>query len=281
MDDKTKEFIKNYAGYLGVGIICLVYVATAVISMGKTDKTFGEIIAEGAASFIVGFVITRLFDVQGLMEGKREPLTVRTLEEHARTVERVEPHLDRLDEWCECENNAAAKTVRVRMLAASGMKYSDYYDDKGEPKPFVYERSKDRTERRERKRKRRAFQRSLRIKLTRLTASLLTGEGEQREDVNYLGQTERDYERSVAIKDAVSKLFLAAVFGYYGVDMVANFSYAVLIWRALQVVSYVCMGILKMYRSRNYILEGYCARVNKKTGYLKKFEIDVNKGELR
>ena len=95
--------------------------------------------------------------------------------------------------------------------------------------------------------------------------------------MNYLGQTERDYERSVAIKDAVSKLFLAAVFGYYGVDMVANFSYAVLIWRALQVVSYVCMGILKMYRSRNYILEGYCARVNKKTGYLKKFEIDVVK----
>lgn len=279
MDDRTKDFIKNNAGYLAVGLICIVYVLTAVVAMGKTGKSAGAIIAESALAFIVGFVITRLFDVQGIIEGKRDSITVRTLEEHARTVERIEPHLDKLDGWCESENLAAAKTVRVRMLAASGMKYSDYYDSEGAPKPFVFKERETKAEKKDERKRYRVFCRSLHLKLTRLSAGILTGEGEQHEDVNYLGQTERDYERAGAIKDILSKLLLAVVFGYYGVDMISDFSYAELIWRAVQVASYVCIGILKMNRSRRFILEGYCARVNKKTGYLKKFEIDVKKGD--
>ena len=228
-----------------------------------------------------------LFDIQGIMDGKKDDLVVSTLEDHSRTVERIEPYLDRLDGWCEGENAKARKTVRTRMLAAAGMKYSDYFE-KDEPLPFEFSKRENEAKgflifkrrtpaEKEERRRHRTFLRALNVKLTRLSSGLLTSEGAERCDVNYLGQTEREYERTGAIKDIASKLILAMVFGYYGVDMVANFSYALLIWRALQVVSYICMGILKMNKSRKFIVEEWRGRIVKKIGYLKKFEIDVKK----
>ena len=279
MDEKTKDFLKNYAGYLAVALISFIYIATSVITMGKTGKSIGTIIAEGSASFLVGFVITRLFDVQGIMDGKRDKSVLETVEEHANVVESIEPHLDKLDAWCEKENAKARKTARTRMLAASGMKYSDYFEE-DEPLPFTFATGLEKTARRDERRRHRTFLRALNVKLTQLSSGLLMSESREQRDVNYLGPTEDEYERRGAIKDVISKLMLAIVFGYYGVDLVANFSYALLIWRALQVVSYVCMGILKMNKSRRFILEEYRGRIIKKIGYLKKFEIDIKNGGI-
>ena len=69
MNDKLRDFFRNYAGYLAVSLVCIAYIATAFVTIEQSGKNVGQIIADGVMSFLMGILINRIFDTQGLMTG--------------------------------------------------------------------------------------------------------------------------------------------------------------------------------------------------------------------
>lgn len=278
MGEKARDFLKKNIGYMIVGLLSAIYIATSVITMGKTGKTFGEIMADGAVVLFLGVFINRIFDLQGMMNGEREERVQDTIRMHGEAVVRVSPYLDRLDGWCDEKNAKALKMQRTKILAGEGMRYDDYFDDKGGAKTFVVnkDRLKDKYLRGDEIKRLRCYRKALRLKLTPLTASGLTSEGGKKQDPYYLGRTKSQYERGATISDVVTKVIIACLFGYYGAELVQDFSYADLIWKALQIGIFFITGVIKMYQSYMFIVDEYRGRIIKKIDNLQKFENHIN-----
>ena len=282
MGEKARDFLKKNIGYMGVGLVSAIYIATSVITMGKTGKTFGEIMAVGAVVLFLGVFVNRIFDLQGMMNGDREERVQETIRLHGEAVVRVSPYLDRLDKWCEEKNEEALKMQRTKILASEGMRYDDYFDEKGGAKLFVVnkDRLKDKFLRGDEIKRLRCFRKALRLKLTPLTASGLTSEGGKKQDPYYLGRTKSQYERGATISDVITKVIIACLFGYYGAELVQDFSYADLIWKALQIGIFFITGVIKMYQSYMFVVDEYRGRIDKKIDNLQKFENYINSEKI-
>jgi hypothetical protein len=68
-----------------------------------------------------------------------------------------------------------------------------------------------------------------------------------------------------------TKAILAFIFGYYGLTLLQNFSWAGLLWTVLQLAIFLLMGALKMEQSNIYVVDEYRSRITKKTSILKMF----------
>lgn len=276
---KLKEILTQNIGYIAVGLVALIFMLTAFLEMGKTGKTIGEIITDGAVFFLLGCIINRMLDIQGLSEGERDERVVKTLKLHGETVERITPHIEELDDWCDEKNKAALKMQRKKILACECLQYSDFFDDDGIAKPFKFnkENMDNKLLQAEEERKYRCYQKAVKLKLTPLTSGDLTSEGGRADDPNYLGRTKIQYETQTRTWDVIMRLGSAAVFGYYTVDLIENFSYATIIWRALQLAMLLLMGAIRRQMSYNFMTDEYRSRIIKKIDNMQKFENDMNK----
>lgn len=271
---EIKNFVYQNIGYITVGLVSAVFMATAFIEMGVTGKSVGEIISESALMFFLGVFINYILDIQGIINGERDERVIKTLELHGQTVERISPFIERLDAWCAKQNEEALVLQRTKLLASGGLKYSECFDTEGSVLPLTVDREKlrNRYKREGEVRRIRAYRRAVRLKLTPLCPSELTSEGGRSTDPFYMGRTKAQYERETSIKDILSKLACAVILGYFGVELISDFDVAALIWRGVQVATLLVMGILKMLKSQMYMTDEYRGRVIKKIDHLQKFE---------
>jgi hypothetical protein len=149
-----------------------------------------------------------------------------------------------------------------------GLRYVDCFDSEGVPILQDFTRDAPAVQ----KRKKCALRRATRLKLSKVSATVLTSNGEQFEDPYYLGESKSQYERRTNVKDVVSKLLVAVVFGYFGVSFIDGFQWSELIWRCLQVAILLAMGTVKMTRSRLFVVDTYRSSIVKKINYLQMFE---------
>ena len=274
-----KKGITQNLGYIAVALVCLIFMLTAFLEMGKTGKTIGEIITDSAVFFFLGCLVTRMLDLQGLSEGERDERVIKTLELHGATVDRISPYIEELDLWCDKKNRETMKMQRSKILACECMRYGDCFEADGIAKPFVFneDNAKNKHLRRAENRRYRCYLKAVHLKLTPLTASDLTSEGGRAEDPNYLGRTKAQYESQTKTWDIVMRLGCAFVFGYYAVDILQDFSYANIIWRALQVAMLLLMGSIRRNMSYSFMTDEYRARIIKKIDQMQKFQNDMKK----
>lgn len=274
-----KKVITQNLGYIAVALVCLIFMLTAFLEMGQTGKTIGEIITDGAVFFFLGCLVTRMLDLQGLSEGERDEKVIRTLELHGQTVDSISSHIEDLDAWCDEKNDAALKMQRKKILARECLRYDDCFGEDGIAKQFKFNESnmKNKLLAREEKRRYRCYIKAVRLKLTPLSASDLTSEGGRADDPNYLGRTKAQYESQTRTWDVFMRLGTAVVFGYYTVDLLQDFSYANIIWRALQVSMLLLMGSIRRNMSYSFMTDEYRSRIIKKIDYMQKFRNDMKK----
>lgn len=273
MNEKIRDFFKQNIGYFIVALVSIVYIATAFITVDETGKTIGEIIADTAVVFFLGLFINRVFDLQGMMNGDRDERVQMAIVTHGETVVKISPYIDRLDEWCKLKNEENLKVQRTRVLASEGMRYEDYFDEDGSAKDFKpdEEKLKNKTLRKTEKARIRCFKKALHLKLTPITAGALTSEGGKKQDPYNFGRTKGQYETQTSVKDIITKICIAGIFGYYGVRLIQDFNYATLIWNGLQVAIFLIMGCIKMYNSFMFVTGEYRTRIVNKTNNLEMF----------
>lgn len=298
---KIKEYVMRNVGMLGVVLLSLGYTATALITISRTQKTVAQIIVDGATFLLLGVLLTRLFSLQGIMNGERDVRVVKTATLHGQMVEQTEPFIDQLDAWCEMKNAQALKMQRTHILLRNGMKYEHYFNEEGitlgfEAQPFVEpgmpqvpeslsgkereiwiarEKKKIDLARAKHEKQEAArfhfYEVALRIKLTPLSACALTGEMVKREDPFFFGRSKREYELTSGRQDLFLKILAAVVFGFFSVELLENFSMADLAWKLLQVAMAVAMGLVQMYQSQIYVTEEYRGAIIQKIDHLQMF----------
>ena len=273
MNEKIRDFFKQNIGYFIVALVSIVYIATAFITVDETGKTIGEIIADTAVVFFLGLFINRVFDLQGMMNGDRDEWVQMAIVTHGETVVKISPYIDRLDEWCKLKNEENLKVQRTRVLASEGMRYEDYFNEDGSAKDFKpdEEKLKNKTLRKTEKARIRCFKKALHLKLTPITAGALTSEGGKKQDPYNFGRTKGQYETQTSVRDIITKICIAGIFGYYGVRLIQDFNYATLIWNGLQVAIFLIMGCIKMYNSFMFVTGEYRTRIVNKTNNLEMF----------
>lgn len=273
MNEKFKSFLKGIAGDVVVVALSLIYTLTAVITMEASGKTLWQIIADGIIVFLMGFFMNRAFEHRGIEDGDAVESVRLASEKHASVVNDVIPYVDKLEDWCDRKNRDALMHGRERILAESCLKYSDFFDEDGMTREFVVDEEKLRNRylRKLEILRIKSFHKAISFKITPLTASTLLSEGGRDGDPYYLGRSKAEYARQSSRKDAIIKIVLAVVFGYYGVRLVTDFSVANLIWKVFQVVVFLMMGTLKKDNAYSYVTVEYLGRINKKTIHLQAF----------
>lgn len=278
MGDKIRVFMQRYMGYLAIVLVSAVYIAAAFIQIDETGKSVARIIADGAIVFLFGTFITQIFDAQGLMNGERDETFRASQKLHGETVVKISPYLDKLEHWCTDKNRENMKLQRTRILSEEGLLYDDYFREDGSVIPsdmtdVSAEKLKKKrfSEKIDAVRKCKCVSRAVRLKLTPLTAGELTSESSKAQDPYNFGRTKAQYRRQVSFGDLISRSGTAIIFGYYSASLIQDFSYAALIWNALQVAIFILVGVTRMNNSYLFITSEYRGRIVKKINILEMF----------
>lgn len=279
--EKIKDAFRSNFGYIAVVLVSVAYIATSFLTITESGKTIPRIIADGVLAFIVGVLINRMFETQGIINGDADDRVKTAVTRHASMVETVAPNLDELDDWCEKKNTEALARARRTYLSRNGMRYKDYFGADGLPLDFIPQPCQSSKEKKAEYLRRKHFEHAVNIRLTKLSAGLLISDTGDPNDPYFLGRSKKEYGEQSARKDVVSKIVLAFLFGYYGVALLQSFSVANLIWTILQLSVFLLMGALKMEQSYLYVTDEYRSRVNKKTDILIMFNVCLKKGEKK
>ena len=271
MNEKLRNELRTNVFFAVVGIICLVYLVRGFVTVVEKGKTVWEILADGALSAGVGFLVSKLLSLQGLAKGACHPQVVATTRLHADTVESVADRIDRLDRWCELKNEENLRVGRSKVLATAGLSYEEYLVDcytlyhAGEAVTVGYEGLPPA--------KRRAVRRARRLRLTPLTAGALTSDCVHTADPYDFGPDKRRYERRRDLAQVASKVACGLLFGYFGVQLLTDFGWEGLIWTAIQVAAFVAMGCVSYLRAYYFVVDYDRHRVIRKIDNLQKFKV--------
>ncbi|MBR2983950.1 MAG: hypothetical protein IKC60_00405, partial [Clostridia bacterium] len=129
--------------------------------------------------------------------------------------------------------------------------------------------------------KKRALKKASKLKITPLLTSSLTGDESDPGDPLALGATKKGFMAKSDSKRLFSKLATGLLFGYYGVQAITDFSWAQLIWTAIQTVMFLVMGVSSYMQSYFFMTDNYRNRIIRKMDYLQMFKnmISKEKGE--
>lgn len=263
------ESLYKNAGYYCVGLISLIYIAGSLILISKTGKSIYEIIGTGFISMVVGSLINGSLRSVGVRRGEENEKMIEAQKNHAEVLCQVSPHLDKLEEFCDNENKNAIKKIRIKILAAVGLKYNDCFDENGVCKELLL--TQDRKNRRKNRKIMRAYRKAVNLKIKELTVDTLTFDGGSSDNPFDFGKSKREFSKSKNATDIITRVIMAVIFGYFGVTLVSEINFATVIWNALQIVMYITSGVVGMYSTYMWIVEDYRQGILKKIEYLKRF----------
>lgn len=269
--EKTKDTLKLNAFWIVVAAVCCVYMARGFVTIVETGKTVGEILADGALSACFGFLISKLLSLQGLAKGEMNEQVRMTKALHGSTVESVSKHIDKLDEWCALKNEEARRSMQIKLLAAAGVSYSEWVAGSYTVRENGVVKQVDAGALP--RDKRRAVRRATRLRLTPLTAGSLTSDGSKGEDPYNFGTDKRGYERRRDLRQWMNKLVCGLAFGYFGVQLIDGFSWASLVWAAVQVAVFLSMGMIAYLQAYFFVVDVDRHRVIRKIDNLQKFAV--------
>lgn len=277
---RMKGYLKTNMFFIGVLILGIVYITRGLITIEPTGKTVLAILADSALAMITGYLITSLLSKQGLMKGIEDLKVQSTNNLHAKTVVECDSFIDKLDEFCELENDKSKIKEQTRILAPVGLSYKDFINENFK---FI-EDPKDKYQKLANAERRKAIRKAKHIKLTSLTACMLTSDGGKQNDPFNLGKTTREYESTTNKRRLYKKVLNGVVFGYFGVGMVQDFNWTSLLWTGIQVIIFITMGMLSYAQSYTFMTDENRQRTIKKINILHMFinwsKADTSKEEV-
>ena len=284
---EKNSFLENLyknAGYYCVALISFIYIASSLILISKTGKSVYEIIGTGFLSLVVGSLINSSLRSVGLRRGENDDRLTEALSKHALAVEKIASKIDLLDGFCEKENKAAIKRIRMKLLAAAGLKYDDCFDENGVCKELDFSLmggacssregssfSSKMEQKRKINRMKKSYSKAVKLKIKELTPSALLSDGGGNASPFDFGKSKSGYNKSRGVSDIAARIVMALIFGYFGVSLVSEINFAALIWNSLQIVMYIASGAIGMYSTYMWIVGDYRQGILRKIEYLNRF----------
>lgn len=280
MAEKFKAFLKNSIGYVVATLTTLAYVMLSYLQLDRTGKSLDEIIGSGIAFYMLQIILITLFLYQGLSNGERDERVKDTIELHGEKVLEISDDMDALDNWCEQENAENYKRERTIILAKAGLSYADYFQDDGVVLPYEVDvkklsrRWKNRFVRRREKKKIRAYNRAIRLKLTEINTTMITSNNKATRDKFSQPKQKTEFISGKLSKNSLVKALPALFFGLWGFKSIKDWTWTNFAWLVFQAMVAYAGAIPQMFAARNYMVDEYRGGVVKKIGYIDKFSCD-------
>lgn len=275
-ENKVKDFFRNNIIPIIIAIACLAYIARGLITINETGKTPFEIIGDGALALLFSLFITQMFGEQGFLKGDQNERVVATNKLHGETVDSICGYINLLDEWCDKKNSEALKKSRRKILSREGMKYEDYFDEQGNSREIAFD-FKNKEKRKKELKRYICYRKALRKRITPLTVSSLTSGDDMDDDPYNMGKGRKEYRKYNARTGLISKIATSVLAGCYGVNLIANFSWAEFVWTLLQVALFLLMGAMNCVNTYFFVTDELRARTIRQINELDKFKADVTK----
>ncbi len=266
--ERLKNFLKANVYLLVTALAGVIYIARGLIKVVETGKNPYEIIADGLLAILFGFFISKTMGLQGIMRGENDERVIATRRRHSEIVEQITPFIDSLDGFCLKKTEETRREIQNAILAREGLTYADMT-------AFLSGEPINLGEKSRRRKKLRAIGKAKRLRITPLTTSSLTGDEGNPTDPLRLGITKKRYMARTDAKRFLSKIGTGLLFGYFGVQAITDFSWAQLIWTALQTVMFLIMGVSAYMQSYFFITDNYRSRLIRKMDYLQMFKNSV------
>lgn len=268
-----KRFMFKNIGFFLIAVVSALYIVKGLYTLGQSGKSVMEILGDGALSASVGFIIGHLMRQTGISYGEDDTELIRIRSYHARLLDEMTPHIDKLDSFCAEENANTLRTLRGRILSRNGIKYDDVFDAEGLPRNAEL-RIPDGASaelKRSIRAKRKAIRRAIGIKITPLSPQSLSVDGARNDDPYNFGRTESQYLYSRGWRDIVSKVLFGILFGYYAIYITDSGSTESIVWASLQIGIYLIFGAAQMMQSYMFVKQECTARISRKIDIIGKF----------
>ena len=270
--DFKKFFFKNIGLFL-IAAVSVLYIVKGLYTLEESGRTVAQILGDGILSATVGTLICMLMRQTGLSYGNDDTEIIKARSFHARLIDKAGTRAERLDEFCRCENEEVKRTLRQRILSSAGLKYEDCFDSDGAPKGIHISASDGRTreERTLLRKKKRALNKALALKITLLTPASLSVDGSKESDPFDFGKTEGQYLAKRGGTDVLSKVAFGLVFGYYAIRLTEGAGLDDVLWASFQIAIYLILGTAQMVQAYMFVKTEIFGRIMRKTDLLQKF----------
>jgi hypothetical protein len=262
-----KSFFSDHLIDIAIVFICVVYVFAELINIKATGKTVSEILWDGGRAFILSYSLSQIFGIKGIKTAEKSEKAIQTDNLLAEKIIASEPHISVMDEWCEKKTLATLERIRRSILAKSGIRYEDVFDDDGNSKEYVI---KD-TSKKIRRRKEKALHKALCSNITNLTSTWLMSAEENEDDPYNHNKTKGWYLTKKAITDLITKILVFIAVGSFTVDAFRDFNYAKIIWGAIQVATYLLFAVVSYLKSYDFVMDELRGQKIKRINLLNEF----------
>ena len=270
--DIKKFFFKNI-GILLIILVSALYIVKGLYTLEESGRTVLQILGDGILSASVGFIIGHLMRQTGISYGNDDTELIKARSFHARLLDKASEHIELLDDFCLEESLLAKRTVRQRILSASGLKYADCFQEDGTPTGLII-RVRDGETKEERallRKKKRALSQAQRLKMTPLTPASLSVDGSKSNDPVDFGRTEGEYLVKRSGRDILSKIAFGLIFGYYAIRLTEGGGMEDVLWASFQIAIYLIFGASQMIQAYMFVKTEIYSRIMRKADTLQKF----------
>lgn len=267
---KASEFVRRNMYDLIVLLIVLVNIAQGFARISATGKTITEILGDGFITLVLSFTIARIFDIKGLDRGESDDSYLKAMEAYREAAAQCKPYAEYMDGWCKAYNARRRRELQETILLSAGISYETFASPGLDMRKFTKEQQY-------------YIRKARRVRFYELsTRELTNGLHDGAHESEYERATKTDYLKRSSMTDVASKVLLSVLLGYFGLVPVLELDWASLIWRAVQGVMFVALGVMKYYASHNYVTEIMGGKVVFKTNALNAFYNEqVNKEKER
>jgi len=271
---KLKKGMFENLGFIMAFLVAGIYLFYGLISLESSGKSLSEILISSFVVWVVGYSIGQLLTLQGILIGEKDKSVQDTKIAHGRVIEEIGDDIVYLENFCFDETANAKKTARAAKLSSVGLQYSDYFTDEGKviEDNIVIPISENEIIEARNKKKRKAIEEAIYIKVTPLTVESLTTDNGNKYDPFDYGMDKFAYLKGVAIKSAISKVALGVGFGYFAMKLIQDFEWGYLIWTGIQVGIFLLLGSINLFKSYLFVTDTQRQNRIKKINKLEQFK---------
>lgn len=270
--------------------ICGILIATAIFEPTKTGASLYEIVINSVAIYVSTMAINALLRDKSIRDAFQLQSVQDTIDDFEKRVKRVidRGEMEDLDRWCDEKNKANYESQRKRILSSVGLDYKEFFED-GEYTGKEIHIPKLREAReiglwafprawRLAVKQSKAVTSARYLRLSEISAQMLTTEGENANDRYRMGRDVSTYKSQTTKSQAVKKIVLAVVLGYYTAAVIANFSLLNLVLKIIQVAFALVMGSMDYLTAAGYVINELMGRYTKKTRLIDQYHGSKKEG---
>ncbi len=256
---KLQTFIHNNIFYFIILLVGGAYILSGASEIIKTGKTIDAIVAASALTTILGWLISALFGQAAIKAGYDDPDFIAAQNSQAEAVEAIDGNIEKIDTYCDKENEAVMVRKRTRILKKAGIKYSMFESGNYSGIEMT-------------KRRKAAIRKAESIGYGYLTSEWLLADIDEAEDENEKKTSVKKYISKQNISNIITKIITGTIGGLYVIEPFSKAEWNIIIWRLFFFAIMVIFGYVRYITDFNFIVRDYRKTIVSKTNYLVKFK---------